>query len=233
MLVPCMSGKTKLVWAQFIRVIQCYPERGAVIWTQACECPVTTLCKAPGAGSCYKQYPGIGVTLEASPRATAAADSGVGTSYKASLGWILDWAPSSASLNALLAAWTLLCCWFGLTLGVDPKPLTSWSLLVPGKHGGPPRSSDYLLPPSPESCSPVAPAPLTLLAVPCLALQVSLCTPNLSSQPSAAFPDCWSVRPFFHFQITTGKERTTLYYCLVYTRGSLNTSNWGIMNNGC
>ena len=206
MLVPRMSGKTKLVWAQFIRVIQCYPERGAVTWTQAYECPVTTLCKAPGAGSCYKQYPGIGVTLEASPRAAAAADSGVGTSYKASLGWILDRAPSSPSLNALLAAWTLLCCWFGLTLGVDPKPLTSWSLLAPGKHGGPPRSSDNLLPPSPESCSPVAPAPLTPLAVPCLALRVSLChqTSLLSPLLPSLTAEVWDL--FFIFKLQQVKK---------------------------
>ena len=47
-----------------------------------------SLYKAAGAGSSVtssQQYPSTGVTLAASPRAVS-ADSGVGASYKASLG---------------------------------------------------------------------------------------------------------------------------------------------------
>lgn len=177
-LVPCASGKTKLVWEQFIWVIWCYPENGAATWNSSMWVP-SVLRKAAGAGSSVTsrvsstQVPGVTTSLSQSSYQQIQVWA---PPTKASLGWILDRKPSSASLNALLAAWTLLCCRFDMTLGVlvDPKPLTSWSLLIPGKHGGPPWSSN--------TCCPRYPSPAhlwpqhhSLHPGPCLALHVSLC----------------------------------------------------------
>lgn len=102
----------------------------------------------------------------------------------------------ACSLNPVM-----LSVWF------DPRcrPQTSniLSLLVPGKHGGPPRSSEHLLPPSPEPCSAVAPAPLTPLANPCPALRVS--RGHQAAPLSPLLPPLTAeCQTFCSFQITTG-----------------------------
>ena len=127
--------------------------------------------KAAGAGSSVtssEQYPGTGVTLEASPRAVISRFR-CGRLLQG-LTWLNPWPRAQFCEFECLA-----CSQNPVMLSVWFDPVTSWSLLIPGKHGGPPWSSEYPLPPLPKSCSPLAPAPLTPLVGPCRALHVSLC----------------------------------------------------------